>query len=562
MPWPKNMRWGDGTRTWVRPVHWVVALAGQEVIPVEIFGVRAGRTSRGHRTRSAGPVTITSPATYLEELRAAGVVAHRAERRELIEKGLQARARALGATLLQDPDLVDATCDLVEWPVVVAATFPERFLELPDVVLSTAMRVHQKFFALTGADGRLRPAFLHVANQDDPEGTIAANNAGVLVARLEDARFFHAHDLKTPLRDRVDSLARVLFHEKLGTYLQKVERMEVLAARIAALARAGASATADLVRAVRLCKADQTTDIVKEFTELQGVMGGIYLRLQGEPEGVCLAVEEHYLPQTFSDPVPRGAAGALLSVVDKVDTLVGCFGVGLVPTGSKDPFGLRRAAQGLVRTLLEAPVDVAVTTLVDEACALHGGTRDFDAGAAKKELLPFLEGRLRFVLAEGVPLAGPGAYFAPDEVAAVVGASWERLPGVLARARALREARRERPEDFAALSVAFKRVRNIVKGHPRGTVDTSRLLDPAERALWERVRRAGDEAEPLMARGAWLPALVVLAGLRPEVDAFFSKVFVMADDVAVRRNRIALLQAIEDLFLRVADISEIAAPAP
>lgn len=557
MPWPKNMRWADGKPVWVRPVHWVVALAGNHVIDFEIFGVRTGRHSRGHRVKAPGEVAILSASSYGDALRAAGLLADRDEKRRSIEAQLAAKAAEAGGELLADPGNVDATTDLVEMPVVVIGRFPERYLELPDVVLSTAMRVHQKFFALQGRDGRLLPAFLHVANQPDPHGTIAANNGNVLIARLDDARFFWAADIERSLESRVPALERVLFQEKLGTYMEKVRRMETLAARAVALSGGDAGLARDVARAVLLSKVDQTTDMVKEFTELQGVMGGLYLRREGEAEAVWRAVEEHYLPQALTDPVPRTRAGALLSVVDKADTLAGCFGVGVIPTGSKDPFGLRRAAQGLVRTLLEAPLPIPVSALLEAAADGFAATPGFDRDKALSELRTFLEARLRFLLTEGVPLSDEGGTFPADEVAAAIGAGWDRLPDLLARLRALHGARRQAQDDFAALSVAFKRVRNIVKGQPRGKVDAARLAEPAEAALAEKLAGVSAAARPLMEDGRYLEAMSRLATLRPEVDAFFDEVMVMAEDPALRANRVALLQSIESLFLQVADIGEI-----
>ena len=560
LPWPKNMRWGDGRRASVRPVHWVLALSGERTFALEIFGVTSGRMTHGHRTLHREPILVGSVAGYRELLRAAKVVVSRDERRRIIREGLAAHAARLGARLQEDDGLVESCCDLVEWPVVVAGEFPARYLELPAVVLSTFMRHHQKFFTLTDGTGTLLPAFLHVAGKDDPDGTVARNNGGVLIARLDDATFYWNQDVARPMASRLDELSRVLFQEKLGSYLEKVRRMERLSVQVVSLLAptewAEDREVELLVQAVEQCKCDQTTHVVRELTELQGVMGGIYLRREGYPESACVAVEEHYLPQSLTDPVPASRLGALLSVIDKTDTLVGCFGVGVIPTGSKDPFGLRRAAQGLVRTLLECDLDLSVPALLAASADQYHGLAGFDAARLTSDLLPYLRDRLRFLLTEGASLAEGGGTFPGDEVDAVLGASWERLPEVLTRVRALHAVRHARGGDFEALSAAFKRVRNIVKGQAPQALDAKALKEPAELALAEAVTALRRAKHP--SRRAQIEAL---AGLRPHVDLFFDKVLVMAEEPALRSARIALLQEIERLFLDVADISQIAVPA-
>jgi len=440
--------------------------------------------------------------------------------------------------------------------VIVAGEFPATYLELPEIVLTTAMRHHQRYFALTDAAGKLLPRFLHVAGKEDPEGVIARNNAAVLVARLDDATFYWRADLARDMASRNDELSRVLFQEKLGSYLEKVQRMERLAAQVAMMLDPTGwqdDREIELLRqAVVLSKADQTTHVVKEFTELQGVMGGIFLEREGFPQSVCLAVGEHYLPQALTDGVPQSRLGALLSIIDKLDTLVGCFGVGVIPTGSKDPFGLRRSAQGLLRVLLERSIDASLPDLVEAAADQYDGVAGFASPAAT--LLPYLQDRLRFLLTEGTPLGEDGSTFPQDEVGAVLGASWDRMPDVLDRLRALHAVRHaERRDDFEALSVSFKRVRNILRGQQPQRLDVPALVEPAEKALAEAV--GGLSRVKHSSRTSQLEAL---AGLRPHVDRFFDGVMVMADDAALRNNRVALLQEIERLFLDVADISELA----
>ena len=550
LPWPKNMRWGDGTHSWVRPVHWIVALVAGEVIDFELFGVPSGRTSRGHRTLAGGPVEIASVDAYHEALRGAHVIADRQERRRRIQEGLEREAAAAGGSVVPDEALVALTADLVEWPVVVTGRFPESYLEMPAVVIRTAMRDHQRYFAVAGEDGALRPCFLHVAGQEDPAGSIAANNASVLVARLDDARFVWDKDLERTLADRAPELERVLFHQRLGSYADKIARMRALAEKLAAMPGAAGADAGALLKAVELCKVDQTTGMVKEFTTLQGVMGGIYLRKEGSvPEATCRAVEEQYLPRFQGDELPGSVEGALLGVVDRLDTLVGCFGVGLIPSGSKDPFALRRAAQGLVSILAGCDLRLPVGELLDAASAGFRETAGFERTRVGGELRGYLEDRIRFVL---------GLEHAADAVEAALGSSWEDLPGLVGRVNGLESVRAaERREDFEALSLAFKRVRNILRGQEACESRPEALVEEAEKALSERLGPLGEELRGFMNAGEYGRAYEALAGLRPVVDRFFDEVLVMAEDEALRDARLGLLQAVERLFLEAADISQI-----
>lgn len=550
IPWPKNMRWGDGTHSWVRPVLWIVALVDGEPIDFELFGVASGRSSRGHRTLAGGPIEIASVGAYHEALRSVHVIADRDERRRRIEEGLEREASAAGGRVVRDEALVALTADLVEWPVVITGRFPESYLELPAVVLQTAMRDHQRYFAVADEAGALLPCFLHVAGQEDPEGSIAANNSSVLVARLDDARFVWDKDLESTLAERAPELERVLFHQRLGSYADKIARMRALAERIAGLSGAAGADADALLKAVELCKVDQTTGMVKEFTTLQGVMGGIYLRKEGSvPEATCRAVEEHYLPRFQGDELPGSVEGALLGVVDRLDTLVGCFGVGLIPSGSKDPFALRRAAQGLVSILAGCDLRFSLDALLDVASEGFRETAGFEQARVANELRAYLEDRIRFVL---------GLEHPADAVEAALGSGWEHLPGLEGRVAGLEAVRAaERREDFEALSLAFKRVRNILRGQEPREHRPAALVEPAEKELAERLGPLGEELRGFMNAGEYRRAFEALAGLRPVVDRFFDEVLVMAEDEGLRDARLGLLQAVERLFLEAADISQI-----
>lgn len=553
LPWPKNMTWGDCTYSWVRPVHWVVALAGSEVIDFEFLGIASGRTSRGHRTLAGGPVEIASIEAYHDALREAHVIADRGERRRLIDEGLVREAAAAGGEVVHDEGLIKLTADLVEWPVVVTGRFLEEYLELPDVVIQSAMRDHQRFFAVKGGDGALLPCFLHVAGQEDPDGSIAANNSSVLVARLDDSRFFWRKDLERSLAERCDGLERVLFHERLGSYADKIARMRALAEKILQMPGASDAEGPALLAAVELCKADQTTDMVKEFTTLQGVMGGIYLRKEGgHAEATARAVEEHFLPNFQGDDLPTSPEGALLAIVDRLDTLVGCFGVGLIPSGSKDPFALRRASQGLVSILAGRGLALPLVDLLDAASAGFTDAAGFERTRVASDLRDYLQDRIRFVL---------GLEHAQDEIEAALGSSWTDLPGLLGRVKGLAAVRGAgRRDDFEALSLAFKRVRNILRGQAPRSANPAALVEPAEKALSDSLAPLGEQLRSQMAAGEYPAAFEALAGLRGAVDHFFEEVLVMAEDETLKNARIGLLQSVESLFLEAADISQIVVP--
>jgi glycyl-tRNA synthetase beta chain len=551
LPWPKNMTWGDCTYTWVRPVHWIVALAGTEVIDFEFLGIRSGRTTRGHRTLAGGPLDIASVDAYAGALREVHVIADRAERRRIIDEGLEREASAAGGEVLRDEGLVKLTSDLVEWPVVVTGRFTEEFLELPDVVIQSAMRDHQRFFAVKASgDGALLPCFLHVAGQADPDGSIASNNSSVLVARLDDSRFFWRKDLERPLAARCDELERVLFHERLGSYADKIARMSALAGKVLAMPGAVGVDGDALLAAITLCKADQTTDMVKEFTTLQGIMGGIYLRKEGgHAEATARAVEEHYLPNFQGDALPESPEGALLALIDRLDTLVGCFGVGLIPSGSKDPFALRRASQGLISILAGRGLKLPLDELLEAAAAGFAETAGFERTRVSTELRDYLRDRIRFVL---------GLEQRQDEIEAALGSSWSDLPGLVGRVQGLAAVRgAERRDDFEALSLAFKRVRNILRGQEAQAPNPGALVEEAEKALSDSLAPLGEQMRSLMSAGDYLAACEALAGLRGAVDRFFEEVLVMADDETLKNARLGLLQSVESLFLEAADISQI-----
>jgi glycyl-tRNA synthetase beta chain len=514
--WPKTMYWTDrsGPR-FIRPIRWLVALLGDQVIPIEIGGVRSGNVTRGHRILGASSIPVTI-ANYESELRKNFVILAAHERRHKIEK----ECAALGAKL--DGDLVETLTYITEFPTAIKGDFDPAYLELPAEVLTTVMRHHQKYFSVDDAIG-LAPNFVAVMNTSgDPEGLVKHGNERVLKARFNDARFFWNVDQTRKLADRVDDLAKVTFQAKLGSYKEKTDRVVALVKEL------GGDVNAQ--RAALLCKCDLTTEMVKEFTDLQGVVGGLYAKAQGEPEAVSRAIYEHYQPVSMDGDIPETHEGRIVALADKLDTLRECFRIGMMPTGSKDPFALRRAAQGVVKILVEAGLDYKLDSL------------------AQGELYAFLLERVQYYFRE---VRG----FKYDEVNAVLAAGCWTLADVEARLAALAEVRPT--ENFEPLAASFKRIRNILK--QAGYTGGERVLEgdfehEAERQLYRELDRvvkiATDSRE-------YRVILEATASTRPTVDRFFDDVMVMDPNPDVRARRLELLYRINMHFSTIADFSEI-----
>lgn len=536
--WPKTMVWTESRFRFIRPLRWFVCLWNDEVVPFVFEGVSAGRQSRGHRLIGSALVEIPDAGGYVESLRSAFVLADPAERRSRIEEGL--RREANGMKLRRDEGLVDTVVHLNEFPSVIRGSFKPAYLEIPAEVLVTVMRFHQKYFSLLDEDGGLAPHFLTVVNTEgDPDGRIRRGHEKVLQARLEDAAFFWRTDRKLSLAERIDSLGHVLFQENLGSYLEKTRRLEWICGELLP--------DDNLREAARLCKVDLTTDMVREFTELQGVVGGLYAREEGRPAEVWKAIYEHYRPVSLEDDPPESLNGALLSVADRIDSVVGCFGVGLVPSGSSDPFALRRQAQGLIVLLLAKGVETPLRRLVD--LALAGFPKFQNASEVRGQVLDFLYRRLHFVLQrEGLP---------SDVLKAVLAVGVGSVPDARERARALAAIRND--ADFEALAAAFKRIRNILakSGEEPAAIDPGAFVEEGERSLHSALEGLRPRVEERLRRKDYLEALRMIAAFRGPVDRFFDDVLVMAEEVILRRNRLALLRAVSDLFLLIADVSEI-----
>ena len=514
---PKTMYWtGKGGPRFIRPIRWIVALLGDDVVPFELAGVRSGAVTSGHRRLGARAIAVTI-ADYAERLRENYVILKAEERRNKIHKELA------GVRVKPDAALVETLVYLTEHPTPIVGSFDAEFLALPEEVLVTVMRHHQKYFSVEDEHGKLAPQFAAVMNiPSDPEGFVRSGNERVLRARFNDARFFWQTDQKKSLAARLPDLAHVTFQAKLGTYLEKTERAKALVGTLGGDAHA--------VRAAELAKCDLTTELVKEFTELQGVVGGLYARAQGEPEPVWQAIYDHYKPESMEDAIPRNRTGQIVALADKLDTLRGCFGVGLIPTGSRDPFALRRAAQGVVKILVEGKIDIDLAPLVD------------DGTDGAKALAEFLQDRIRYYFKE---VRG----FLYDEVNAATAAGWSNLVDLEARLIRIRDLRSS--PDFEPLAASFKRIRNILDqqkftGVNATAIDEKLLQDGPERDLYDEYRRIAGQ-----------PIESVVSQLRPKVDLFFDKVLVNAPEDDVRRNRLMLLGTLLLEFSNIADFSEI-----
>ncbi len=551
LPIPKVMRWGDGEAQFVRPVHGVILLHGNKVVPGSVLGLKSDNKTLGHRFLSKSLITIKHAKDYEKILKQSGKVYAAFEaRRAIISKALDAAAKKIATgtswSLGKSDDLVDEVTSLVEYPVVLGGSFDKAFLEVPKECLIISMQQHQKYFPLADKEGKLLPRFLFVSNMKavNPKEIIHGNER-VLRARLSDARFFYDQDRKQRLADRLPRLANVVYHNKLGSQLERVQRLEKLSGKIAQLLKAD---RAHAERAAQLSKADLLTGMVGEFPELQGIMGRYYAKYDHEPTVVADAVEQHYWPRTAGGELPRQPIAVCVALADKLDTLAGIYGIGLVPTGEKDPFGLRRAALGVVRILVEKSLALDVKDLL--ASARSQFPNGVIADTVVQDLHGFMLERLKPYLRE--------KGFEPDEIDAVVSLNPARLDQVLPRLKALKEFR-ALPEG-QALAAANKRIRNILRqagGTPSDKVDAGRLAEPAERRLSEAVQTLEAQVAPLFKTGNYAEALKRLAGLRPAVDEFFDKVMVMVDDGAVRDNRLALLNRLGNLFLNVADISRL-----
>lgn len=547
IPFKKSMRWADLDVRFARPVHWIVSLYGGTVIPFSFGNVTSGNTTYGHRFLSPGPIPLSGPGEYFERLADARVLVDIEARKERILAGIRKVEEATGRKWVRDDPLLETVANLVEYPVVLAGRFEEKYLDLPREILVTTMRNHQKYFVLEDGRGTLYPGFAFASNMIVPdEKVVIEGNERVIRARLSDAEFYYQDDLKKPLFDRAEALRGVLFQADLGTYWEKVERMASIARFVASQ---GFPAKAEeCARAAFLSKADLTTGVVKEFPELQGVMGRDYARKTGEKEETAQAVFEHYLPKGQSDELPSTDTGVAVAIADKIDMVCGCFGVGLIPTGTADPYGLRRHTLGILSILEARGLRISLGELVDRSLAALQAKLTTPPDEVKRKVTEFISGRLfHYWSSHGLP---------GDLVDAVLSAGLTDVPDMRAKLDALVAFRKE--EAFDPLVEVFKRAINISKGYDGPREVSAALFEYEEeraldRAFGEVSRRVSAAAE----NGKYLDAFREMARLQPVVSAFFEKVLVMARDERVRNNRLALLKNLSGVFSAVADFSRV-----
>jgi len=568
--WPKNMYWRKPSERFVRPARWVVAMLDDEVLLLEVFGIKAGNQSRGHRILADREVAIPHAGEpYVSALRDAKVLS-RGEREQQIRKGLDDATRAIpGARWREDKNLLDTVVNLTEFPSAILGSFDPEFLALPEEVLVTVMRDHQKYFAVEDSNHELLPHFLAVLNTDsDPQGIIRHGHERVLRARFNDARFFWQTDQKHSLRERVTWLKQVTFQKDLGTYYEKTRRVQRVCSWLAeSIRQSGIAIRPGVVhKAACLAKADLTTELVKEFTELQGIVGGLYARVQDldrdmkedAQQSIATAIYDHYKPESMEDSVPRTIEGAVLSISDKADSIAGMFSLGLVPSGSKDPFALRRQANGIVKIIAEHKLPLNLAQLFEYAREAYRGSaaeKKFSASLDYADALrSFFRERLEFYLRDVLG-------FKYDVVNAVLAAGADDVVDALVRAEALTQVRPS--EDFESISASFKRIKNILRQASENqkqvaaSIDSNLLREPAERELAAAIPQISKKVESLRGERRYQQALLEISRLRPAVDTFFDKVMVMVEDEPLRANRLALLQTLLKEFSTIADFSAI-----
>jgi len=552
VPFPKRMRWADLSISFARPIQSILAILGNNTISFKVGNVKSSNNSFGHRFTHPGKINISSPEKYVKTLSAAGVLVDQNHRKKVIEKEIAKIANKLGGIVVPDEELVDIVNYLVEFPVVVPGEFDKSFLELPDEVLITAMREHQKYFAVRNKKGRILPNFIVVNNTRVKNlKKVAKGHERVLRARLADAKYFYANDLSESMDIFVSKLKGILFQAKLGSLYEKVERIQKIAAIISNQVTDDTDLRERVLRAAWLSKADLVSQVVNEFPKLQGVMGRIYAQSAGENETIASAIEEHYRPTFSGGPLPGNIEGAILAVADKMASICGCFSVDLVPTGASDPYALRRQGIGILQIMADKELSISLTSLIANSVEMFKNQCDKQPATVTQMVYDFLRDRMGYLLVE--------EGFTKDTVSAVVSVSIDNVPDVWKRARALQKLRLK--PDFESLAVTFKRVVNILKKTDEvdigNDVDPSLFQDTSETSLYSAYEQLKEKILGHFNRGEFDQALLDIASLRSHVDSFFDNVLVMEENTRIRRNRIAILRCIEDLFKVFADFSKI-----
>ena len=550
IPWPKSMRWGSGSFNFVRPVHWIVALLDGQIIPFEIAGVQSGNRTQGHRFMSPGIIEVSGIQDYLKKMEGASILIDRDARREKVREVVQAAADSVSGIPTLDPELLATVTNLVEFPSAVCGSFDKEFLNLPDPVLVTPMKKHQKYFPVRDDEGRLMHHFVAVNNTvTRDEDVVKKGHERVLRARLADAGFFFKEDRKRPLAERLEDLKKVIYQAELGTSYAKVQRFsalgEFLGDRIAPDRK-------DVIKlAAMLCKCDLVTEMVMEFPSLQGVMGREYARLDGHPEEVCVAVAEHYFPTRAGGELPTSLVGAIVSIADRMDTIAGCFAINQEPTGAADPYALRRHALAIIRIIEKTGWEVSLGDLIAKALGLLREVVSFDEDVIFRKITEFFRERFRNMML--------GQGHKADLVEAVISTQFDQIAPLRSRMDQLKKFM-DQSEEFSSLVLTAKRVNNILKNQVVSKeVDTGLFKDPCEEALWDAFQKLREEVQNFMEVGEYSKALHVLIRLRQPVDAFFDGVEILKkDDPQLKENRVGVLQQLSNLFLSVADFSKFA----
>jgi glycyl-tRNA synthetase beta chain len=553
IPFPKTMKWGELNITFARPIHSILALLGSKVVPFQLGNIKSGRTTFGHSFMHPSKIRITEPGEYIDKLKSVHVLVDMAVRKKETAREIEAAAAGVSGNILPDEELLDIVTNLVEYPVATAGRFDDAFLDIPREILIMAMREHQKYFAVVDGAGNLMPYFVAVNNTRTKDlSLVAKGHERVLRARLADAQFFYQSDVKALFEPWNERLQGVLFQATLGTMAEKIQRVMKIGAHVAALVSTDSAFHERVVRAAGLCKADLVSQVVVEFPKLQGIMGRVYAALSKEPADVASAIEEHYRPTYSGGPLPETLTGAVLAIADKIDSICGCFSVGLVPTGASDPYALRRQGIGIINIMLDQGLSIPLKDMIVKSLALFSEKSQKDVSETAENVLTFLKNRVsRQLVEEGS---------SKDVIAAVVNAGVDTVPEVWSRVNALE--RLKGAPDFEPLAVSFKRVVNIIRkaeGFEGAVVDEQLFEHPSESELLAAFKNVRHRALALLEKGRFEEGLLEIASLRDRVDAFFDGVLVMAEDKGVRHNRLALLGIIAELFDKFADFSKLSA---
>ena len=547
IPFQKSMRWADVPIRFARPIHWILAILGGEVIPFEVGNVRSGDVTYGHRFMHPDPIRVKDFHSYLQKMRETFVIVDPVERKKRIEEEMVREGAKVSGRVLRDEELLNEVNFLVEYPVALCGNFDRAFLSLPREIVIHSMKEHQRYFPMEDEHGILLPHFVCISNTNPKDQKVVVRgNERVLKARLSDAAFFFQDDLKIPLENRLEQLKKVVFQAKLGTSYEKVMRFKELALFLGE--RVDPKLRETIERASLLCKADLVTGMVGEFPKLQGIVGREYARLSGEKSEVYEAIYEHYLPAFAGDRLPSHHVGDIVSIADKMDTIVGCFGVGLVPTGTADPFGLRRQALGIIRIILEKEYPLSLSELIEESGRLLKEKMERPFSEVKNEVLDFFRIRYQnFLLDKGYPF---------DVIEAVVSTSFDELLDVQHCIDALKTARGLK--DFESIVIGFKRAMNILKGlTSKKEMNPSLFSEPAEKSLYQAFIDAKEKVNRHLNKRDYKSALLEMTRMKGPIDEFFDGVMVMVEDEMIRNNRLTLLEEIGKLFLRIADFSKL-----